>query len=64
MLAFVARNHPWAGRESIELADLDDTPLVLREVGSVTRQTLEREMSQAGLRIRAGDPGGRPRSRA
>jgi DNA-binding transcriptional LysR family regulator len=52
LLAFVARNHPWAGRESICLADLDDTPLVLREIGSVTRQTLEQEMSQAGLRIR------------
>lgn len=52
MLAFVARNHPWAGREFIDLADLDDTPLVLRETGSVTRQTLEREMHQAGLRIR------------
>ncbi|MCF5150180.1 LysR family transcriptional regulator, partial [Pseudomonas sp. PA-6-3F] len=24
LLAFVARNHPWAGRESICLADLDD----------------------------------------
>lgn len=53
MLAFVARTHPWAGRSSICLADLDDTPLVLREVGSVTRQTLEEEMSRAGLRIRA-----------
>ncbi len=49
LLAFVARNHPWAGRESICLADLDDTPLVLREIGSVTRQTLEQEMSQAGF---------------
>ncbi len=27
-------------------------PLVLREQGSVTRQTLEEEMSRAGLRIR------------
>jgi len=53
MVAFVARTHPWARRSSICLADLDDTPLVLREVGSVTRQTLEEEMSQAGLRIRA-----------
>ena len=49
----MARTHPWASRSSICLADLDDTPLVLREVGSVTRQTLEEEMSQAGLRIRA-----------
>ncbi|KPG93021.1 LysR family transcriptional regulator [Pseudomonas sp. RIT-PI-q] len=52
MVAFVSRNHPWADRESICLADLDDTPLVLREIGSVTRQTLEEEMAQAGFRIR------------
>ncbi|MNY29869.1 HTH-type transcriptional regulator CysL [compost metagenome] len=52
MVAFVSRNHPWADRESITLADLDDTPLVLREIGSVTRQTLEEEMAGAGLRIR------------
>ena len=52
MVAFVSRNHPWAERESICLADLDDTPLVLREHGSVTRQTLEEEMARAGFRIR------------
>ena len=52
MIAFVSHQHPWAGRESICLADLDDTPLVLREVGSVTRQTLEEEMALAGFRIR------------
>lgn len=52
MVAFVARSHPWAERESICLADLDDTPLVLREIGSVTRQTLEEEMARAGFRIR------------
>ena len=53
MVAFVARTHPWAGRSSICLSDLENTPLVLREIGSVTRQTLEEEMSQAGLRMRA-----------
>ncbi|QXI17628.1 LysR family transcriptional regulator [Pseudomonas hamedanensis] len=52
MVAFVSRNHPWADRASICLADLDDTPLVLREHGSVTRQTLEEEMARTGFRIR------------
>ncbi|MDE1168060.1 MAG: LysR substrate-binding domain-containing protein [Pseudomonas sp.] len=52
MVAFVSKSHPWAGRTSIHLADLDDTPLVLRETGSVTRQTLEEEMHARGLRIR------------
>ncbi|CAM3880667.1 LysR family transcriptional regulator [Pseudomonas wadenswilerensis] len=53
MVAFVSHNHPWASRGSISLADLDDTPIVLREPGSVTRQTLEEEMARAGLCIRA-----------
>ncbi|MCY1406348.1 HTH-type transcriptional activator CmpR [compost metagenome] len=52
MVAFVSHQHPWASRDSIHLADLDDTPLVLREVGSVTRQTLEEEMQRLGLRMR------------
>ncbi|WP_371370572.1 LysR substrate-binding domain-containing protein [Pseudomonas sp. QL9] len=52
IVVFVSRNHPWAARESIRLADLDDAPLVLREQGSVTRQMLEAEMQRAGLNIR------------
>jgi aminoethylphosphonate catabolism LysR family transcriptional regulator len=52
MLAFVAVDHPWAQRESISLSDLDNTPLVLREKGSMTRLSLEEEMTAAGLRIR------------
>ena len=53
MVAFVAHSHPWAGRQAIHLADLDDTPMVLRETRSVTRQTLEAEMHGRGLRVRA-----------
>jgi DNA-binding transcriptional LysR family regulator len=52
MLAFVAQDHPWAQRDSICLADLHDTPMVLRERGSVTRLSLEEEMAAAGLHIR------------
>jgi aminoethylphosphonate catabolism LysR family transcriptional regulator len=52
MIAFVAHDHPWAQRGSINLAELDDIPLVLREPGSVTRLALEEEMAAANLRIR------------
>ncbi|CAD5377959.1 LysR family transcriptional regulator [Pseudomonas sp. OF001] len=52
LVAFVARSHPWAQRHDIVLADLDDLPMVLREQGSMTRQLLEEEMQQAGLRLR------------
>lgn len=52
LVAFVARNHPWASRAAITLADLDDLPMVLREQGSMTRQLLEEEMRRAGLRLR------------
>jgi aminoethylphosphonate catabolism LysR family transcriptional regulator len=53
LLAFVAADHPWAGRESIVLADLDDQPLVLRERGSMTRQLIEEELQREGLRLRS-----------
>ncbi|GIZ12419.1 LysR substrate-binding domain-containing protein [Pseudomonas sp. NCCP-436] len=51
LVAFVAPSHPWAQRKSITLSDLDGTPLVLRERGSMTRQLIEEEMNEAGLRI-------------
>jgi len=51
-VAFVALSHPWATRDSINWADLHDTPLVLREPGSVTRQVMEEEMNRLGLKIR------------
>ncbi|MFC6336656.1 LysR family transcriptional regulator [Pseudomonas sp. CCM 7891] len=51
LVAFVGPAHPWATRESIVLADLDDTPLVLRERGSMTRQTIEEEMKRVGARV-------------
>ncbi|MGE6791356.1 LysR substrate-binding domain-containing protein [Pseudomonas guineae] len=52
LVAFVGPGHPWSERESIVLADLDDTPLVLRERGSMTRQSIEDEMLRVGARLR------------
>ncbi len=43
LVAFVARDHPWAGRGSVSLRELSAQPLVMREEGSITRQLIEEE---------------------
>ena len=46
----VPRGHPWAGRrEPLPLAELATTPLIVREPGSGTRETLERVLAGAGV---------------
>jgi DNA-binding transcriptional LysR family regulator len=46
----VARSHPWAHRrQPVQLTELAETPLVVREQGSGTRETLERIFAAAGL---------------
>ena len=47
---FVERNHPWARRKAVAMADLTDQPLVLREKGSVTRAIFERALAEAKVR--------------
>lgn len=49
LVAFVHHEHPWAGRESIGLAELDGVPMVLREQGSMTRQMFEAALRQIGV---------------
>jgi aminoethylphosphonate catabolism LysR family transcriptional regulator len=51
LVAFVARGHPWSGRRSIRLRELDGQRLVLRERGSTTRAIFERAASKAGLAL-------------
>jgi aminoethylphosphonate catabolism LysR family transcriptional regulator len=51
VIVFVHRDHPWAGRETVRLAELAGQPFVLREQGSTTRLALERALAEAGLRI-------------
>ena len=48
----VGADHPWAGRGSVRIAELDGQPMILREPGSTTREAFERAADKAGIRIR------------
>ena len=48
----VANDHPWASRESVRLAELNDQPMVSREEGSNTRRVAAAAMAKAGVRPR------------
>jgi len=52
LVAFVSRQHPWARRRSIRLADLEGQPMVLREPGSMTRRLFERAIAKAKVKPR------------
>ncbi len=43
----VANDHPWASRESVRLAELNDQPMVSREEGSNTRRVAAAAMAKA-----------------
>ncbi len=49
LVVVVGSNHPWRQRPSIPLEALASTPLVLREQGSGTRESLEQFLGQRGL---------------
>ncbi len=46
MVVAVAPSHPWANRESVQLAELAAVPLIMREEGSGTRASLEHLMRE------------------
>jgi aminoethylphosphonate catabolism LysR family transcriptional regulator len=50
LVAFVARDHPWAVRERIALADFGRERLIIREPASMTRQILMRALAVARVR--------------
>ncbi|BCR06004.1 LysR family transcriptional regulator [Desulfuromonas versatilis] len=47
--------HPWAGRQSVELDELPSQPFILRERGSGTRQVMADALKEAGFDIAALD---------
>lgn len=51
VIAFVNRQHPWAERRSVALADFAGAEMVLREEGSTTRLAFERALADAGVAV-------------
>jgi len=53
LVAFVPRNHHWAGKRSLPVTALAEQNLVLREPGSTTRAVFEQALQQAGIAVGA-----------
>lgn len=51
VVVVVNEQHPWAGRPSLRIAELQGQPFVLREVGSTTRLAFEAALREAGVTI-------------
>ena len=51
MVLCVAANHPWAGRKSIAIEDLQDQPMVLYESGYFIRSKLDALCAEAGTTL-------------
>jgi aminoethylphosphonate catabolism LysR family transcriptional regulator len=49
IVLMIPAGHPWAGRPSVSITELQDMPMVLREKGSSTRRSFETALSAAGI---------------
>jgi aminoethylphosphonate catabolism LysR family transcriptional regulator len=47
---FVNRQHPWSQLDAVKLRQLDGQPMIMRELGSMTRNTIEATMARHGVR--------------
>jgi LysR family transcriptional regulator, low CO2-responsive transcriptional regulator len=52
VVVFVNAEHPWHGRDSVRIGELEDQPLILRETGSTTRRAFESAAEKAGMKIK------------
>lgn len=52
VVVFVNVDHPWYGRESVSMRELENHPLILRENGSTTRRALEQAAEAVDVPIR------------
>jgi aminoethylphosphonate catabolism LysR family transcriptional regulator len=50
LVAVISKEHAWASRKSIRFSELEGQPLVLRELGSTTRQLIEDEFARLKLK--------------
>jgi DNA-binding transcriptional LysR family regulator len=53
LVLVVPPEHPWASRPTIALEDVRREPLILRERGSGSRETLEQALKAVGLELSA-----------
>ncbi len=51
MVLIVPPQHPWAGRRTVSLHELQDQPFILREPGSATRALIESRVAAAGVSL-------------
>ncbi len=49
IVAFLPAGHPWAARARIDVTELAEAPLILREPGSATRALLLEALERAGI---------------
>jgi aminoethylphosphonate catabolism LysR family transcriptional regulator len=49
LVVFVPREHSWAKRRRLKLADLAGQDIVIRERGSITREVFETRLAEAGI---------------
>jgi aminoethylphosphonate catabolism LysR family transcriptional regulator len=52
IVLLVGREHTWAKRRTVRVAELHGQRMVLRELGSATRRMLEETLAAAGVRVR------------